>query len=237
MLRALTRWASAAAEVTTCAGNDAAVVPPGGASLRQRCRHHSLEAAALAACAQGTSRVDDDVADLAGGVCRAGEQLMVDHQTGTDAFDDTHEQDVPRVARDEGEFAECGGVGVVGNPHWQAEGDRELRSEGDVVETEVGGVDDDAVGVNDAGGGDADSQQRTIGLAGEFAGDLDSAGGEPLSDEYLPRRIATPRAAAGDDLPRQVHDGPPDLSGTAEIEAHDVSSVGDDGDQRGRLAH
>ena len=132
---------------------------------------------------QRATRVDDDVADLAGGVSRAGEQLVVDHEAGTDALGDAHEQDVSRFAGDEGQLTEGGGVGVVGDAHGQPEGGGQLRAEGDVVEAEVGGADDDAVGVDDAGRGHADPEQGAVGLAGELAGDLDGRRGEALAGQ------------------------------------------------------
>ncbi len=122
------------------------------------------------------TRVDDDVSDLAGGVGRSGEQLVVDHDAGTDALGDADEQDVPRLAGDERQLTEGGGVGVVGDADRQPEGCGQLRAEGDVVEAEVGGPDDHTLGVDDAWGGDADPEQWSIGLVGELAGDLDGGG-------------------------------------------------------------
>ncbi len=51
-----------------------------------------------------------------------------------------------------------------------------------------------------------------------------------------PDAVAAAHAAADDDLAGQVDDGAADLVGAAEVEAHDVTGVGDDGDQRRRLA-
>ncbi len=236
MLRALTRWARAAPRWRPALATTAAVETPSGASLRERCRDDGFEAASLAARAERASRVDDDVADLAGGVSGSGEQLVIDHQTGADAFGDADEQDVARLGRGEGEFAEGGGVSVVGNAHRQPEGGRQLGAEGDVVETEVGCPDDDAVRVHDAWSGDADTEQRSIGLVGELAGELDRSGGDALPGQSCARRLAAAHAAAGDDLPGQVDDGTADLAGATEVETDDVAGVSDNRDQRGRFA-
>ena len=173
------------------------------------------------------ARVDDDVTDLAGGMGRPGEQLVVDHEAGTDALGDAHEQDVSRFAGDECQLTEGGGVGVVGNPHGQPEGGGQLWTEGDVVEAEVRGAHDDAVGVDDAGRCHADTEQGAVSLTGQLAGDLDGRRGEALAGQLLPRTLAKAPTATGDDLARQVDDGPTNLAG-AEVEADDVPGVGDD---------
>ena len=142
------------------------------------------------------ARVDDDVADLSGGVGRAGEQLVVDHEARTDALGDAHEQDVSRLAGDEGELAEGSGVGVVGDAHRQAESGGQLRAEGDVVEAEVGGADDDAVGVDDAGRRNPDPEQRAVGLA--------PASSPAISMAVVARRWPTERHPRGVAAPHAV---------------------------------
>ena len=140
---------------------------------------------------------------------------------------DAHEEHVSRFAGDEGELTERRCVGVVGNAHGQPEGDGQLWSEGDVIEVEMGGADHDAVRVDDAGRGNADPEQGAVGRSGQLAGDLDGRRGEALAGQLLPRTLAKAPTATGDDLARQVDDGPTNLAG-AEVEADDVPGVGDD---------
>ena len=78
------------------------------------------------------------------------------------------------------------------------------------------------------------SSGRSV-CSGQLAGDLDGRRGEALAGQLLPRTLAKAPTATGDDLARQVDDGPTNLAG-AEVEADDVPGVGDDGHQRGRLA-
>ena len=77
------------------------------------------------------------------------------------------------------------------------------------------------------GRGNSDPEQRAVGRAGQLAGDLDGRRGEALAGQLLPRTLAKAPTATGDDLARQVDDGPTNLAG-AEVEADDVPGVGDD---------
>lgn len=80
----------------------------------------------------------------------------------------------------ERELAERRRVGVVGHPHRKPESFGQERAEREVVESEVGRLGDHTLGVDDAGGGDADTEERPFRPVGEITGNVGRQLGEPL---------------------------------------------------------
>ena len=197
----------------------------------QRLGDLGLQAAALAARAAGAVGIDDDVADLAGRVRRAGEQAPVEDEPGADALVDADADQVRRRALAEHQLGERRGVGVVDDLDGQGELGAELGGQRHVRPPEVGGGDDDAGGVDDARAGDADAEQRPVGVGDQLAAD-------PAHQCHgCPSRLALALVGApDDDLAGEVDDGPDEPRRLGEVEAEDVAAVGVDADEGRRLA-
>ena len=95
----------------------------------------------------------------------------------------------------------------------------------------MGGRGDDAGRVDDAGAGDADAEQRALGVGDQLPADAPQQGHGGLAGLAL----AVVRAA-DDDLAGQVDEGADELRRLGEVDAQDVATVGGDVDERGRLA-
>ena len=108
---------------------------------------HGLEAAEAAAVALGAVGLDDDMADLAGAVAVATEQLAVEDEAGADAAADLDRDEVvgPLVATEQ-ERREGRGTAVVGDDRREAVVGGEDRAEREVGPGEVDRPADRAVG-------------------------------------------------------------------------------------------
>ena len=90
----------------------------------------------------------------------------------------------------------------------------EVGGERQVRPAEVGGRDDDAVGVDDAGAGDADAEQRSLGVGDQLAADPpDEGDGRPAG---LALAVV---GAADDDLAGEVDDGADEVGRLGQVEA------------------
>ena len=78
---------------------------------------------------------------------------------------------LPAGSLAERQLGEGRGVGVVDDGDREVELARQVGASGSVGPAEVGGGDDDAVGVDDARAGDADAEQRPLGVGDELAAD------------------------------------------------------------------
>ena len=145
---------------------------PGGAQ-DGRDAGDGLEAAEAAAVAFDAVGVDDDVADLAGAVAVATEQLVAQDEPGTDAATDLDDDQVlrPLVATEQ-VGGEGGGAAVVGDDRREAVALLEDPGERQVLPVEVDRPADGAVGVDHARGADADAQDRARGLAPDVVDEL-----------------------------------------------------------------
>ncbi len=129
------------------------------------------------------------------------------------------------------EFGQRRRVGVVDDGDRERELGREVGPQRQLAPVEVGGGHDDAVGVDDAGAGDADAEQRALGGGDELGADV---GDEP--DGGVAGGADAVVRAAEDDLAVEVDEGADDLGRLGEVETDDVAAVGVDADERGRLA-
>ena len=197
------------AEVLAGAAEDGRAVAGFGleAALEQRLGDLGLEAAALAARAARAVGVDDDVADLAGGERRAGVEAPVEHEPGADALVDADADQVGRRLLAERQLGEGGGVGVVDDARPGGRtGPRGRRRAGRSVQPRWAAVAIDAVVVDDAGAGDADAEQRPLGVGDQLAADpADEVGGGPAG---LALAVV---GAADDDLAGEVDEGPDEV--------------------------
>ena len=142
-----------------------------------RAGDEGLQAAAVAAAADRTLRVDEDVADLAGDAARAAERPAVDDQAGADARRQPQVHEHPRAAPGaEGRLAERADVRVVVEVHRRGEPPLEL---GDGVQPAPAGQDrlrahEARLAVDRPGQPDAGGQQAP----GAHAGRVDQLAGQ-----------------------------------------------------------
>ena len=169
--------------------------------------------------------------DLTRGVRRPGEQATVEHEPDTDTLVDPDADQMGGGGLAECELGQRRGVGVVDHVNGQVELRRQLHRQGHVGPAEVGGGDDHALGSDDARAGDADTEQRLLGVAEELPADA--------LDER-DRGAAGPALAvvrpAHDDLAIEVDDGADELRRLGHVDAEHVAPVSVDADERGRLA-
>ena len=146
-----------------------------------RAGRHELQAAALAARAERSGRVDRDVADLARHAARPAPEPAAEHESRSQAGAEVEVgHRLGRRAAEQRERAEGGGVDVVLDPHGTAEARLELAAEVEAREAEVHGVLDPSGGhVDRAGDADADRGEvvgRPAGQLGEPAHGLHRGG-------------------------------------------------------------
>lgn len=188
-----------------------------------------FEAAAVATAAEGAPGLHDHVADFAGGVAAAGDELAVDDHTGADtgADEDTDGGGSAAGGAAPG-LAERAEVNVVAEINGHFEAFAQERGDDDAGERHVRGEDDFAFGRGDrAGDGEAD--------AGEIAG-IEIAFGEENSDNIADGGddmsgfgvAGSGHAFAGDDGAFGVGEGGHDFGAT---------DVNTEVELAGRLAH
>ena len=95
----------------------------------------------------------------------------------------------------------------------------------------MGGGDDHALGRDDARAGDADAEQRPLGIADELAADALEEGDRGPAGPTL--AVVGP---AHDDLAVEVDDRADELRRLGHVDAEHVTPVGVDADEGGRLA-
>ena len=222
------------AEVLAGAAEDGGAVGAVGpeASAEQRLGHLGLEAPTLAAGAQRAVGVDDDVADLAGRVRRAGEQPPVEHEPGADALVDADADQVVGRSLAERQLGQRGGVGVVDDGDGQVELAGEVGAERQRRSTR--------------GGRRSRRRRRRRRCRGSRRRCRATAGRRRRRDRRRCASRASTAAAPGpavavvgaphDDLAGEIDDGADELRGLGEVEAEDVPAVGADADERRRLA-
>lgn len=174
-----------------------------------------FEAAAIAAATEGAAGLHDHVADFAGGVAAAGDELAVDDDTGADTGAD---EDTDRGGGAAGGpapgFAERAEVNVVADKDRDFEAFAQGRGDDDAGEGHIGSEHDGTVGrINRAGDGEAN--------AGEIAG-IEVAFSEEHRDDIADRSddmsgfgiARSGHAFAGDDGAFGVGEGGHDFGAT-----------------------
>ena len=207
-------------------GHEAALVGDrrldGAGRVDQRAHaRHRLEAAHPPAAARSVGAAHRDVAELAGAIAIALEQLAIEDDPGADAATHLdHDQVVgPRAAK-EGQLGEGSGVAVVGDDDRHAVALLEQPPEGEVGPVQVDRpADGPRARVDDAGRADADAEERRPVIGAQ--------GVDKLEDE-LDGRIAVASVEGqvdrAQDLAAQVHDGTAER--LAEVEPDQVATVG-----------
>ncbi|GMA26629.1 hypothetical protein GCM10025864_43880 [Luteimicrobium album] len=170
------------------------------------------------------------MADLAGSAPPTAQGRAVDHDAGAHTLADRDDQEPVAVGAAEGVLAERGDVGVVRDVHRKAQPLRQLRGERHPVPAAVGGLDHDAVRVDDAGRADADADdglgRRCEQEADEAREEVDHVGAGPALDgELLPVDEVT-----GQGRDRAVHHG-----AVGEVHRDDLEGVSAHPDEDGRL--
>ena len=135
----------------------------GGVAQDRRGAGDGLEATEAAAVALGAVGFDDDMADLAGTVAVAAEQLAVEDEAGADAAPDLDRDQVvgPLVATEQ-EGREGRGTAVVGDDRGELVVGGEERAERQVGPGQVDRPADRAAFVDDARGADPDAEDRLV---------------------------------------------------------------------------
>ena len=171
------------------------------------------------------------MADLAGGEPVAHDQVAVEHQAGADALADLDREQAAVGVAAEAQLGEGDGVGVVGDVDADPEAAGQVVGQVEVVPPAVGGLEDDARGVDDAGATHADTEQRAVGGLGQLRGKgLDEVeGGGACAGPALGR-------PAVEDLAGQVDERAPEHLVVAEVEGDGEAGVGDDAEEGGGLA-
>src|SRR5262245_45174116 len=127
-----------------------------------------LEAAPAAAGTGLAVRVDHHVADLAGGEAVAQHQVAVEHHAGADTVAELDREQAAVGGPAGAEHREGDGVGVVGHMDRRVDRLADLGRQVEVVPAAVGGFEDMAGGIDDAGTADADAEQGPVGGRGQL---------------------------------------------------------------------
>ena len=171
------------------------------------------------------------MADLAGREAVAHDQMAVEHQPGADTLPDLEDEEAAVGGAAEAQLAEHRGVGVVGDVHRDGEVLVQRGGQAQLEPAEVGGLDHDAAGVDDARAADADAEQRPVGRVGQVGAE---------DADHLDRRVAGAAVAFGDpaveDLAGQVDQRGVEPLVVAQVDRDGQAGVGDDAEHRGGLA-
>jgi hypothetical protein len=172
------------------------------------------------------------VADLAGREAVAHHQVAVEHQTGADTLADLDEEEAALGGPTQPELAERGGVGVVGHVDRDAQGLGQDGGQLDALPPEVGGLEDDAGGIDDARAADADAEEGPVGGVGE----IDAQLGGQVEGGVAPPAVPLRRPAV-EHLAAEVDQGGSEAGVVAQVERDREAGIGDQPEQRGGLAH